>query len=690
MTHPAFPDLPASAPRAEPPAARTETISRRAAEFLIELSVGLQKRAMYPPGHPHLRSSDDRLIRKTGALLETEALVVFGIGREQIVVDGVSTDARNNLFRELAERLHRHRLAALRLNRGVTVSELDLLVGLLGTDPARSVRAGGIFSEAASLQHIQLQPIEYERIVLDPTDPGVGSGPLIARHEDLWTDLARLAAESSPGSPDAMEAEPVILARSIDCGSADANYDREMLGRLTHLAEELAERNDPRDEALKARISKLLAALRPGTLVRLLAAGEDDEHRKRFARAASTALDVEAVMKVLEAVATASNQEVSHHLFRLLRKMGKVGDGVPNETRVAADSALRKNVNRLLEDWRLEDPNPETYTAALDTMAFTASVQGGRTEACDPIVILQAAIEADVGGSRVELATREALTAGRLEELIEVLEKAPDQRRVDGIWHQVATTGRLKDELQRGALTRPTTAALINRLGARAVDPLLDLLATAGDRATRAATLRLLAGVGTAASERAIALMPGAPWYLQRNLFVLLGRVGSWPDALPTPPYLSHADARVRREAIKLLLESPGRREAGLVVGVMDADTAIRGLALSAALEGCPPEVLPMVQQLTLDPQCPAEMRAMAIKVLARSGDSGVVEVLVDLALARKFRFLRRIAAKTPEVVAAVAGLAAYWSDDPRAVDVLGRAKRHRDLEIRAAASATP
>ena len=72
-----------------------------------------------------------------------------------IVVHGVSTDARNNLFRELAERLHRHRLAALRLNRGVTVSELDLLVGLLCTDPARSVRAGGIFSEAASLQHVQ-------------------------------------------------------------------------------------------------------------------------------------------------------------------------------------------------------------------------------------------------------------------------------------------------------------------------------------------------------------------------------------------------------------------------------------------------------------------------------------------------------------------------------------------------------
>lgn len=304
--------------------------------------------------------------------------------------------------------------------------------------------------------------------------------------------------------------------------------------------------------------------------------------------------------------------------------------------------------------------------------------------------MLKAVIEADVSGPRTRIATDHALAAGRLEDLVEILEEAPDQRQVDVIWRQVATTERLKGELERGALTSPSTAAMINRLGAQAVDPLLDLLATADDRASRAATLRLLAGLGAAASERAIALRPGAAWYVKRNLFVLLGRLGSWPSALPTPPYLAHADARVRREAIKLLLESPGRRETGLLVGVMDADVAIQALALSAALEGCPPEVIPIVQRLAVDPQGPAGTRAMAIKVVARSGDSGVVDVLVDLALARRFRFFRRIAAKAPEVVAAVAGLAAHWSEDTRAAEVLARARRHRDPEIRAAASAAP
>ncbi len=688
MTHSAFSDL-STTQRAEPQATQPPALGRPAADFLIELSVSLQKHAMYPPGHPHLLSSTGRLIRKAEALLASEPTIVFGVARDQIVVGGAATDPRNNIHRELADRLHRHRLATLRLSRGVTEAELDRLVALLGTEPARATRSGGIVAESASLEHVQLQPIEYERIVLDEGERHEGSPPVPARRsDDLWLELARLAAESSPGSQPSEEFEPQALARTIDCGSADAGYDRQILGRLTRLAEELAGASDPRDLALHARLSKLLAALRPGTLARLLAAGEDDEERKRFVMAASGSLDVEAVMKVLEAVASAANQQVSHHLLRLLRKLGKIDPGAPQETRTAADTALRMNVNRLLDDWRLEDPNPEMYTAALDTMALTIPSGGERAESCDPMAILHAALEAGVVGPRTEIATEEVLAAGRLEELVATLATSPDKTAADAIWRQIATPARLRHELRLGALTADSTAAIIMRLGEHAVDPLLELLAAAEDRATRAATLRLLAGLGKPASERAVALLPGAPWYVQRNLFVLLARLGSWPNELPTPPYLAHADARVRREAIKLLLESPDRREVGLAVGVMDADEAIRGLALSAALEACPAHVVPMVQQIVVDMQGGAATRALAIRVLARSGSPAVVETLVDLALARKFRiFRRRLATKSPELLAAVAGLAAHWSGDPRAEDILARARRHRDLDIRVAAA---
>ena len=56
--------------------------------------------------------------------------------------------------------------------------------------------------------------------------------------------------------------------------------------------------------------------------------------------------------------------------------MGTITPAAPQETKVAADMALRANVNRLLADWRLDDPNPEAYTAALDTMATTTTGDG--------------------------------------------------------------------------------------------------------------------------------------------------------------------------------------------------------------------------------------------------------------------------------------------------------------------------
>jgi hypothetical protein len=691
VTHSAYSDLPSAAPaqRADPQAGQPPALGREAADFLIELSVTLQKRAMYPPGHPYLQTSTERLMRRAEALLGKVPVAVFGIARDQLVVDGAATDPKNNIFRELADRLHRHRLATFRMIRGITVGELDRVVTLLCAEPTRNGR-GALLADAASLEHLQLQPIEYERIVLEEGEAGEDSAQAQGgRRDDLWVDLARLAADSSPGSYVSDEAEPVVLARSIDCGSAEAGYDKAVLGRLTRLAEELAATAGTRDPALKARLSKLLASLRPGTLARLLAAGEDDTDRRRFVMATSAALDVGAVMKVLEAVAAAANQEVSHHLLRLLRKMGTITPAAPQETRIAADSALRTNVNRLLADWRLDDPNPEAYTTALDTMATTSPGEGARVEACDPIVILQAAIEAGASGPRTEKATRDALAGGRVDDLIVMLQRAPEGARTDEIWREVATPERLRAELERGRLLDDNIGAVITRLGAAAVDPLLDLLAKADDRATRAATLRVLAGLGDPARERAMALLPGSPWYVQRNLFVLLGRLGGWPAGLPTAPYLSHTDARVRREAVKLMLESPGRRDIGLSVGVMDADETIRTLALTAALDGCPGRALTMVQRTVDDASCTAATRALAIRVLARSGEPEVVATLVRLVLVRKFPFLRRrIAARSPEVVAAVAGLASHWSTDPRAAEVLSQARRHRDFEIRSAATA--
>ena len=102
--------------------------------------------------------------------------------------------------------------------------------------------------------------------------------------------------------------------------------------------------------------------------------GGDAGKRGQFAVDASKSFTADAVMKVLSAAASASEQTISTSLTRLLTKLAAhAGSGVGTVSR-NADSALRDNVEELIEDWQLGDPNPEGYTLILDQMSAAAPV----------------------------------------------------------------------------------------------------------------------------------------------------------------------------------------------------------------------------------------------------------------------------------------------------------------------------
>jgi hypothetical protein len=77
------------------------------------------------------------------------------------------------------------------------------------------------------------------------------------------------------------------------------------------------------------------------------------------------------------------------------------------------------------------------------------------------------------------------------------------------------------------------------------------------------------------------------------------------------------------------------------------------------------------------------------VRILARTRAPQALRVLVDLALKRRFWLRRRLAPKSPELLAAVAALASFWPHEPVAAAVLDRALHHSDPDVRAAASST-
>ena len=48
-------------------------LSRELGDFLIELSIGLHKNAIYPPGHPLLEGATSGITRRLSALLAQRA-----------------------------------------------------------------------------------------------------------------------------------------------------------------------------------------------------------------------------------------------------------------------------------------------------------------------------------------------------------------------------------------------------------------------------------------------------------------------------------------------------------------------------------------------------------------------------------------------------------------------------------------
>src|SRR5579872_6245911 len=93
-------------------------LSKELADFLIELSIGLHKNAIYPPGHPLLDAATSGIVRRLDALLKERSTLSLGVARHQLIIEGVATDDGNPVLNDLAQRLHRHHLGAVKFAQG--------------------------------------------------------------------------------------------------------------------------------------------------------------------------------------------------------------------------------------------------------------------------------------------------------------------------------------------------------------------------------------------------------------------------------------------------------------------------------------------------------------------------------------------------------------------------------------------
>ena len=155
------------------------------------LGIALHKCTAYPERHPLLQSAIDAAASPLRVVLVNRPFFLLGVARNQVLVEGLATDPDNPVLRELAAKLHRHQIGAIKFTQGASREELTEVLRLLSGD-ARTAPVGSTLKDHdTSWDCIRLLPPAYERLELAEGEQRLGEqavGDTTAHR--LWIGLA--------------------------------------------------------------------------------------------------------------------------------------------------------------------------------------------------------------------------------------------------------------------------------------------------------------------------------------------------------------------------------------------------------------------------------------------------------------------------------------------------------------------
>lgn len=681
-------------------------------EFLLELALALQRYAMYPGGHPSVDAAVNRLNDRLDTLLMTREVLSLGIARKQIVTEGIATPVTHPVLRSLSQRLHRHRLGAVVFRRGLGAEELHDALLAVAADPDREggEPIGGATAEKlATWPHVRFYRITYEQLQLsedgdeddyedDDGSPqnATGRGTVAA---ELWVGLARAAiarGESVDADQAAAFAQPDEVADAINHNAGEKAYDQAITGYLLQLAEELKREGGKTTKVVRRRVSHVISRLDHGTLARLLEMGGDTRQRGRFLHGAVSGLRPDAVLEVARAAARTQGQSISTSLMRLLRKLSIYSEGEAVVSSTRAELELRDQVHLLLNDWKLEDPNPEAYTIALEQMArFAHNDEMDTSDALhapEPLRMVQMGIEVASAGPVFWRAVDALVSEHRLHELFEVLDGTePGNPIADLLWHFLETRDHIRLILTTDPVDFESLDRIFERLPASSViSLLLDRLSESASRTTRMGVFRRLAGRGLPAVPQVMARLNDTRWFVLRNMLSLIGEIGSFPPGFSPLQYAQHSSVMLRREALLVATKIPSERERAIGMALVDRDERIVRVGLNAAREtGFPEDALRTVLRRLDEPQISPELFSALVRPLSRHATEPVIDRLLGFVIQGRTLLGRpKLAPKTVESLAALGALCGMTTDDARVQAALQLARASSDSDIKAAATA--
>ena len=663
-------------------------LGREEAEFLAVLSGAFQRAQMYPGGHPTLDRAVDQVIQRVEALLSDRPAVIFAIGPAQFFVGDAASDPGHTLLRDLAGRLFRRNVGALRVARGVTGSELSaLLQGLSAESPDLP---------GVATPHLEVEPLNFEGLALDHGDGGHAGESPEESAAAIWTSLARaMLGEPGTGGHSAAAPSGGEMAREFESLPQSGERDAAIVGQLQQAAAVCADRHAAHSAVLRGQVSRLLAQLRPATLQRLLTRSAG-RLNTRLALGLTDVAPAPLALDLLLAASSVEDRTLSPALVRLLGKLSLHAETGPSVSRHLADEQLHAALRDLIGAW--SEPVQADEEAAGDEpplenppAPLVADLDPTEAYRSDPLRILTMQLDMGEVAAPGRRAVRTLVARGRVAALVRLLDEVePGDPLAAEMRPLIATT----DALAALLAARPVDLEALERLapdvGTGAIPLLLDALGAAQERNIRRRLLELVARFGNAVTPHALARLDAGPWFVQRNLLRLMQMLPEPPAEAVASRFAQHPDVRVRIEGLRLLLRHPAARARGIVQGLSDPDSSGVRVAVMAAAEDCPAAAAPLLLRGLLEGRIDPGLRPAAIRAVGPLvQEPSVLELLLKIGF-RPVPFLGlHVAHKSRESLAALSALARHWGWHPRVSRLIARAERHRDPEIRQAV-ATP
>ncbi|MCU0621536.1 MAG: hypothetical protein MUC69_08545, partial [Gemmatimonadales bacterium] len=519
-----------------PTAPDGQVLSRELSEFLVEFLGAQQRFAMYPPGHPLLEPAVDNVLRRLGAIFLERPSVTLAVTPTQLVVSGVPTDPDHTMLRELAGRLHRRNIGGVRIYRGTTRTELGSFLGVVASEGADLEPAGGHDEPAAQWPHIRLYGPSYDKLqLLDDEEEEIPlfdplGGSWAGR---LWLGLARAAMGEQLSDEAAAKLEPEQVAEAINALSPDGRRDEKVVTALADLAEACRGRGRAETLALQRQLSRLIGRLTPAALERLLQMGGNAEKRRKWLLQATGIMAADVIVTLVEAAARAADRSISPAILQLLSKLAAHTSEGPPRTRLRAEQVLRERIQQMVSRWSLLPVRTTTdYERTLESLpGGTADFEPVLVYGPEPPRIIATSIELGLVQAGTRRAVDRMVAAGEAGLLLDLLDRMPAD---DAAVREILGWLHSPDMVQRLLGTEPvdldTLARITPHVGIAALNPLLDALATAKDRKVRARLIDVVAHFGPSIGTEVVSRIPGAPWYVQRNLLRLIGMMPELPE----------------------------------------------------------------------------------------------------------------------------------------------------------------